>query len=184
MLPPLRIPPTLPRFFNSILAIAVVASSLLGISPLHAEEDPATQRFLDLHNEARSQGRHCGDVSREAVQPLQWSDELPAAAQMHATDAASHAIRGHTGSDGSTLFVRVKRISPDFFRVGENIAYFTRDMEHSVQQWLNSPGHCSNIMNAGFTHMGAGFALGPVFNSPHRTGTYSVVVFGAKFEGR
>lgn len=170
--------------FAGMLAITFVGSSLFGSSQAQAELDPETQRFVELHNEARSEGRYCGDKYMEAVGPLRWSDELSGAAQMHATDAASNMIRGHTGSDGSTLFERVKRLSSSFFRVGENIAYFTRDMEHSVEQWLDSPGHCANIMNPGFTYMGTGYALGPVFNNPHRSGTYTVVVFGAKFERR
>ncbi len=165
--------------FAGILVIITLGSSLSGSSEAFAEISSMHQDYLDLHNEARSQGRYCGDKYMEAVGPLRWSDELAEAAQAHASDAADNMIRGHTGSDGSTVFERVARVAPIFEGVGENVSYFTRTMGHAVEQWLESPGHCENIMRAGFTHMGTGYAMGPVFHSPDRNGPYRVVVFGA-----
>jgi uncharacterized protein YkwD len=42
--------------------------------------------------------------------------------------------------------------------IGENIASGMRTPEEAVAGWVASPGHCANLMNAGFTDMGAGFA--------------------------
>ena len=168
--------------FASILVITIVGSSLLGSSNAFAELSSGQQALLALHNEARSQGRYCGDKYMEAVGPLRWSDELAEAAQSHASDAAENMIRGHTGSDGSTVFDRVGRVAPIFAGVGENVSYFTRSINQSVERWLESPGHCENIMRPGFTHMGGGYSWGPVFHSPDRNGSYRVVVFGAKPE--
>ena len=37
-----------------------------------------------------------------------------------------------------------------------------------VDGWMNSPGHCTNIMNAGFTELGVGYYQGDGswFSSP------------------
>lgn len=168
--------------FAGILAIIMLGSSLFGSSIAFAELSSSQQTLLDLHNEARSEGRYCGDKYMEAVGPLRWSDELAEAAQIHATDAADNMIRGHTGSDGSTVRDRVARVAPIFSQVGENIAYFSRDLSRAMEGWLNSPGHCENLMRPGFTHMGTGRGWGPRFHDPERNGAYNVAVFGAKPE--
>jgi uncharacterized protein YkwD len=44
--------------------------------------------------------------------------------------------------------------------VGENIAYGPTTATDAVQGWLDSPGHCKNLMNPRFTEMGVAFAAG------------------------
>ncbi|HCJ28080.1 MAG TPA: hypothetical protein DHV63_01935, partial [Pseudomonas sp.] len=44
---------------------------------------------------------------------------------------------------------------------GENIAAGQGSAEQAVSSWLASPGHCQNIMNPGFTEMGAAYATNP-----------------------
>lgn len=39
---------------------------------------------------------------------------------------------------------------------GENVAYGGRSAAETVQMWMDSPGHRQNILNPGYTHMGAG----------------------------
>ena len=43
---------------------------------------------------------------------------------------------------------------------GENIAVGQRDPEEVVSGWLESDGHCSNIMNPSFEDLGVGAAIG------------------------
>ena len=45
----------------------------------------------------------------------------------------------------------------------------------AVQGWLNSPGHCANIMSPTYTEMGTAFAV----NDKSGAGIYWVQVFGA-----
>ena len=45
--------------------------------------------------------------------------------------------------------------------IGENIASGQRTAQEAVQGWLDSPGHCANIMNAAFAEMGVGYAVNP-----------------------
>jgi uncharacterized protein YkwD len=44
--------------------------------------------------------------------------------------------------------------------VGENIAYGPKSADEVVQGWLDSPGHCENIMDPRFAEMGIAFAAG------------------------
>jgi uncharacterized protein YkwD len=44
--------------------------------------------------------------------------------------------------------------------VGENIAYGPKSAEEVVQGWLDSPGHCGNIMDPRFAEMGIAYAAG------------------------
>ena len=44
---------------------------------------------------------------------------------------------------------------------GENIAAGYPDEGSVMTAWLDSPGHCSNIMDSAFTEMGAGFGENP-----------------------
>jgi uncharacterized protein YkwD len=44
--------------------------------------------------------------------------------------------------------------------VGENIAYGPKSVEEVVQGWLDSPGHCENIMDPRFAEMGIALAQG------------------------
>jgi uncharacterized protein YkwD len=44
--------------------------------------------------------------------------------------------------------------------VGENIAYGAKSAEEVVQSWLDSPGHCENIMDPRFAEMGIAYGAG------------------------
>jgi len=44
--------------------------------------------------------------------------------------------------------------------VGENIAYGPKTADEVVQGWLDSPGHCANIMDPRFAEMGIAYAAG------------------------
>ena len=58
---------------------------------------------------------------------------------------------------------------------GENIAAGQATADAVVAAWLDSPGHCTNIMGPQFTQMGVAFALAPSGNP----GIYWAQVFGA-----
>jgi uncharacterized protein YkwD len=47
--------------------------------------------------------------------------------------------------------------------------------DRAVQGWLDSPGHCANIMAPNYGEMGAAFAVNP----QSKPGVYWVQVFGA-----
>lgn len=111
--------------------------------------------MLQLVNEARSETRRCGGQKHEATHPLGWNEKLARTAQAHANDMAEHDFFDHTGSDGSTIVLRVERQDYVWGAVGENVAMGPRTVAGVVEGWLESPGHCSNIMNPDFREMGA-----------------------------
>ncbi|MDK2840533.1 MAG: hypothetical protein PWQ17_38 [Anaerophaga sp.] len=113
------------------------------------------RQMLQLVNDARMNRRLCGGKRHEAVAPLQWNAKLAKAAQKHADDMADNDFFDHTGSDKSTVVIRIEREDYSWRAVGENVAMGPRSVREVVEGWLESPGHCSNIMNGEFTEMGA-----------------------------
>jgi uncharacterized protein YkwD len=111
--------------------------------------------LLAAHNEARSQGRNCGDTYYPAVPALTWNCKLASAAAAHDQDMAANNIFSHTGSDGSQIWDRITDAgyTPSYW--GENIAAGYSTVDQVMQVWLESSGHCSNIMSENFTEMGA-----------------------------
>jgi uncharacterized protein YkwD len=61
----------------------------------------------------------------------------------------------HTGSDGLTVGDRVRNAGYDWSAVGENIAAGQQTINTVMMVWLESPGHCANIMRPIYTEFGA-----------------------------
>lgn len=130
--------------------------------------DPVALAMLDHVNAARAQARSCGDVRYPAAGPLRLNARLSAAAQAHSDDMRRRGVLSHTGSDGSSVVERVERQGYDWSRLAENVAWGYEDVGDVVAGWLDSPGHCRNIMDGRYTELGVGLA-----------GTYWTQVFGA-----
>ena len=109
---------------------------------------------LEIINTARASARLCGDDPYPAVDPLQADTRLQQAALQHASDMSTHNFFNHTGSDGSDVAERVTATDFIWRAVGENIAAGQDTLDVTLQGWLESPGHCRNIMNPAYTHMG------------------------------
>jgi uncharacterized protein YkwD len=111
--------------------------------------------ILEEVNKVRKAGCKCGEDYMPPVPPLTWSNNLETAAVRHAADMSDHSVFSHDGTDGSTLGDRISATGFQWHLIGENIAYGYSTVENAVQGWVNSPGHCSNMMEAGFNEMGA-----------------------------
>jgi uncharacterized protein YkwD len=61
----------------------------------------------------------------------------------------------HTGSDGLMVDDRVRNAGYDWSVVGENIAAGQQTINTVIAAWLDSPGHCANIMHSLYTEFGA-----------------------------
>jgi uncharacterized protein YkwD len=161
------------------LAALVSAASIPGTSAAetvagHASAAAIRARVLDLVNQARSHGRRCGSERFAAVPPLLASRDLDAAAADHARDMARRRFFEHRGSDGSEPRDRVRRAGYASRLTGENIALGPESAEEAVAGWLDSPGHCANIMEPRFRDIGVGVAVGK-----KRGQIYWVQEFGA-----
>jgi uncharacterized protein YkwD len=87
---------------------------------------------------------------------------------------AAHNYFEHEDLSGHSPADRVRAVGYQEKLVGENIAYGPKSVEEVVQGWLDSPGHCQNIMDPRFAEMGIAFANG---QSLSRHGFYWVQLF-------
>jgi uncharacterized protein YkwD len=117
-------------------------------------------RVLELVNAARERGQVCGRRSFKPVAPLRISGVLADVARGHAADMAEHNYFDHKDLAGHSPADRVRAAGYHEQLVGENIAYGPTSAEEVVQGWLDSPGHCENIMNPRFAEMGVAYAPG------------------------
>jgi uncharacterized protein YkwD len=128
------------------LGVCVLAAAALLVSAGSGEPlDPAIAALLAAHNRERKQ---------EGRGLINLSAKLSGSAAIHALDMAKHHKLEHSGSDGSTVFERVKRKCYAFVRVGENIARGQKTVEDVMSSWMKSPGHRANILSD-FTEFGA-----------------------------
>ena len=133
--------------------------------PLHEAPLPEPA-MLDIEalaaiNAARAAPRNCGEERFEAAAPLRWNDALTQAALAHSSDMAAHRYFSHTEKNGSVVDDRASRAGYAWRRIGENIAAGQKSVAEAVASWLDSPGHCANIMNPGFDEMGLAIAVNP-----------------------
>lgn len=117
----------------------------------------AEEEVLVLVNEARASGGICGSTSKPPVPPLRMSGPLRCAARVHSKDMNDREFFDHNNPDGESPFDRMERAGYDYWAAGENIAYNYPTPRDVVTGWLESPGHCGNIMSVDFTEIGVGY---------------------------
>jgi uncharacterized protein YkwD len=66
----------------------------------------------------------------------------------------------HQSLDGRSPFDRMKQAGYTGSTMGENIAAGQTSPSAVVQGWMQSSGHCKNIMNGQFKDLGVGYYLG------------------------
>jgi uncharacterized protein YkwD len=92
------------------------------------------------------------------VPPVALSPTLAGVAFGHASDMAENHYFEHKDLHGSTPSDRVRATGYQETLVGENIAYGPKSVDEVMKGWLDSPGHCENIMDPRFAEMGLGYA--------------------------
>ncbi len=133
-------------------------------------------RVLQLVNEARAKPRKCGSRAFTPVPALTLSPILSRAALAHAKDMSAHELFEHRGSDGSTPSDRALRAGYNWLTVGENIAVGAATAEIVVKGWLDSPGHCTNIMGGQYREMGVAYFT----DFAHKGDIYWAQTFGTE----
>jgi uncharacterized protein YkwD len=93
--------------------------------------------------------------------PLTRSPLLDQAARAHAEDMARKSFLAHTGSDGSNPGERAARAGYDWHTIAENVASGQTSADDIAATWLDSAGHCANLMDAKYSETGIGYALNP-----------------------
>ena len=138
-------------------------------------EPLAVSRQVQLLNAARARGARCGAHELGPAPPLRLSAQLSDVALGHASDMARHKYFEHEDLAGHSPAERVRAAGYRETLVGENIAYGPKSAEEVVRGWLDSPGHCENIMDVRFSEVGVAWASG----SGSKPGLYWVQVFAA-----
>lgn len=114
---------------------------------------------IEAVNRVRAEGATCGGMPMPPVGPLERDELLELAARGHSQDMLDQDYFDHTGLDGRSPF---DRIADAGFTgpgpLGENIAAGYRTVEEVMNGWMNSPGHCTNIMNGAYRTIGVGYA--------------------------
>jgi uncharacterized protein YkwD len=131
--------------------------------------------MVKLINHIRSSKRRCARKTFSSAGTVKWNQKLASAAFNHARDMAMSNVLSHTGSDGSTVRTRVEKGGYYWGIVAENIAAGRQTSETVVSLWLDSAGHCANLMKPGITEIGAA-----CFRNPEsKYGTYWALVMAA-----
>jgi uncharacterized protein YkwD len=146
-------------------------------------------------NEARKKGATCGSMGNfPPTNPLSVNPTLRCAARYHSKEMNDGDYFSHLGLDGSSELTRIFVIGtrpslsapPDvdshtpagtlFAMAAENIAMGDPDPARAVEEWLASEGHCANMMNPSFTHMG------PAYYLDSSKGPYWTLTFGTPWQ--
>jgi uncharacterized protein YkwD len=119
-----------------------------------------------LTNARRAQGAVCGGKSFAPAGPLVPDAVLRDAAREHSRDMGAGNYFDHVSLDGRSPTDRMRAVGWAGRRSGENIFGGERNggsltAAEVVEGWMESPGHCSNIMDPRFKTLGVGYAAVP-----------------------
>lgn len=118
------------------------------------------QKAVAQINAIRATGRNCGGVAFAAAAPISWSSAAAAAADGQAVYMQTTGTLTHNGSGGATLGQRLSAAGYNWGSVGENIAFGYDTLEDVLQGWVESPGHCANLMSSNYAEIGIGQSTG------------------------
>lgn len=124
---------------------------------LTATED----EMLVLVNELRMTGATCGGRQYDPVPPLQMHEALRDAARLHSQDMGEQNYFDHTSLDGRSPWQRISDSGYPGAGSAENIAAGNNSAQATFNQWLNSSGHCRNMMTRNANEIGIGHANVP-----------------------
>jgi uncharacterized protein YkwD len=136
----------------------------------------AEAQVLVLVNQRRAAGATCGTYGYKPPAPaLTMNGALRCAARKHDKDMIANNFFSHTGTGPTTPWQRIASAGYGAYKAAaENIAAGQTTPSAVVTGWMNSPGHCNNIMNPALKEIGVGYATGGSY------GHYWTQDFGAK----
>jgi uncharacterized protein YkwD len=129
--------------------------------------DSIRREILEHLRAVRAQARYCGRQPFRPAKPLRWNQKLFLAAKKHAEEMSRRDYLSHWGLDGRKAGDRIDRIGYDWEVYGENIAQGQRTVSEAMRSWLDSPAHCSAIMEPDFGDVGVACASSGGGGSPY-----------------
>lgn len=131
-------------------SVAAIASNIT-VSGLHAST-----------NSARSGNGLAG---------YSLNSQLNNAAQAKANHMLSNDYWAHVAPDGTTPWFFIGQSGYAYLSAGENLAYGFDTSAATVNGWINSPAHYTNLMSSNFSDVGYGIVSGSF-----QDGQYTIVV--------
>ncbi|HWH81922.1 MAG TPA: CAP domain-containing protein [Burkholderiaceae bacterium] len=148
-------------------ALALVAGALLAtgsLAPDSARSDTAKptcgarlspDEVVQRLNAMRARGLVCRQTAHAGIgTPLRWSANLTAVAAAQSNDMAALNHMSHRDSQNRSLTERLAAMGYRFSAAAENVAYGYDSLDAVVQAWVESEGHCENLMNAKVAEFG------------------------------
>lgn len=117
--------------------------------------------ILRLTNEIRARGANCGSRGDfEPAPPLTMQSNIHCSARAHSMDMAVRDYFDHDTPEGASPFDRMGEAGYQYRVAGENIAAGSHDAAGTMEQWMESDGHCANVMDPDYTELGVGYFPG------------------------
>ncbi|MEM7400439.1 MAG: CAP domain-containing protein [Pseudomonadota bacterium] len=117
-------------------------------------------RFIAEVNKVRAMPRTCGNKKFSAAAALALNAKLTLASYKHSLDMFENQFLEHVSSNGDTLVERLRDVNYDWSAVAENLAHNQKSIQQVIEDWLSSPGHCSNVMSSDYTQAGVAVVNG------------------------
>lgn len=127
---------------------------------------------LDIVNRRRAEGAFCGGEYYPPAGPLQMEESLRCAARKHSQDMVVRDFFDHDNPDGQGPRPRLDAAGYSGGNWGENIAGGYSGPVSVMEGWMESSGHCRNIMNGDFTLIGIGHYTSGGGGGNHWTQTF------------
>lgn len=96
--------------------------------------------------------------SKAGLGPLTLNWQLSRCARYKSADMANKGYFDHNSPTYGSPFQMMQNFGLRFSAAGENIAYGQSTPAAVMRDWMNSPGHRSNILNPTYTQIGVGLA--------------------------
>jgi uncharacterized YkwD family protein/spore coat assembly protein SafA len=119
--------------------------------PLYTATKSIESQVIQLVNQERA---------KYGLKPLKANWELSRVARIKSQDMRDRKYFSHDSPTYGSPFTMIKAFGISYRSAGENIAAGQTTAWEVMQSWMKSEGHRQNILNAGFTQIGVGYASG------------------------
>jgi uncharacterized protein YkwD len=160
--------------FGSVDSVTAVVTVIPPTQPTQPTQPPGganpswESEVVTLVNQRRAAGATCGGTTYAPAPALVMNEAWRAAARGHSEDMATRNYFSHTSYDGRTFSQRMSGAGySGAFPWGENIAAGQSSPAAVVNGWMNSTGHCANIMNPAYRAIGVGYAYNAASSYRH-----------------
>jgi len=133
-------------FLIAVFAVSLLFSCISVVA--QPKSEMAGQQLFQAINRQRA---------ANGLPPLKWDEALATAARQHAEAMAAQKAISHTLPGEASLPSRVTRAGARFSWLSENVAAGP-NAENISEQWMESPNHRANLLDADMDTIGAGAA--------------------------